>query len=166
MLGTRFAAVAALLLLVGMALPEAPAQDKKKPDDNKGDKVGKLDGTYTIVSGKRDGMDLPKKDFEHSVVVFQGNKIFGHDKDKKEFFGATFKIDASSKPWKISMISTSPKKGEPADGVIEVSGDTIRLAYNLPGGKVPTSFDTEKKQQAFTLKRVESKDKDKPKSEK
>jgi len=120
---------------------------------------GKLAGTYTIVSGQHDGKDIPKSHFEKSVITFEKGKVFGHDKDKKEFFGATYTLDTSSKPWKISMVSTSPKKGERADGVIEVTGDTIRLAYALPGGKTPTTFAAGEKQHLFTLKRVETKNK-------
>jgi uncharacterized protein (TIGR03067 family) len=123
------------------------------------DSKSKLDGTYTVVSGHRDGKELPKADFEKSVVTFEQNKIFGHDRNKKEFFGAVFTIDTSSKPWKISMVSTGPKKGEKADGIIDVEGDNIRLAYALPGGKTPTTFTAGANQQSFTLKRVPKKEK-------
>jgi uncharacterized protein (TIGR03067 family) len=142
----RILSFVALLL----ALPVALADDKK------GD-ASKLLGDYTVVSGKRDGKDLPKKDFENSTVHVEKNKIYGHDKEKKEFFGATYTLDTSSKPWKISMVSTSPKKGEKAEGVIEVDGDKVRLAYALPGGKTPTSFEAGEKQQSFVLMRVKGK---------
>lgn len=121
--------------------------------DDKAD-TSKLEGTYTVVSGKRDGKDLPKSDFDKSVVFIEKGKIYGHDKEKKEFFGATYTIDAKQKPWKISMVSTSPKKGEKAEGVIEVDGDTVKLAYALPGGKTPTTFEAGKDQQLFVLKRT------------
>jgi len=125
--------------------------DEKKPD------TSSLLGTYTIVSGKRDGKDLPKSDFEKSVVVIEKDTIFGHDKDKKEFFGATYTLDTGGKPWKVSMVSRSPKKGEKAEGVIEADGDTVRLAYALPGGKAPTGFDAGEKQQSFVLMRLKGK---------
>jgi len=143
MLRTCILSLAAALL----ALPAAVGEDK-------GDKAAHLLGKYTVVSGKRDKHDLPKKDFEDSVVVFEKGKVYGHDNNKKEFFGATYKLDTSSKPWKITMVSTSPKKGEEADGVIEVDGDTVRLAYALPGGKTPTGFEAGEKQQSFVLKRM------------
>src|SRR5215211_814780 len=77
----------------------------------------KLEGTYTIVSGEKDGKPIPKGEFEGSVIIFKGNKITGHDKDKKEFFGATYAIDAAAKPNKITMTSTAPKEGLKAGGV-------------------------------------------------
>jgi uncharacterized protein (TIGR03067 family) len=146
----RILSFVALLL----ALPLAVAEDKKEV--KKGD-ASKLLGDYTVVSGKRDGKDLPKSDFAKSTVHIEKGKIYGHDEKKKEFFGATYTLDTGSKPWKISMVSTSPKKGEKAEGVIEVDGDKVRLAYALPGGKTPTSFEAGEKQQSFVLMRVKEK---------
>jgi hypothetical protein len=55
------------------------------------------------------------------------------------------------------MVSLEPKKGETADGLIERKGDTVTLIYALPGGKAPTEFKTNEKQQMFTLKKVMAK---------
>jgi uncharacterized protein (TIGR03067 family) len=140
----RFVAFVALLL----AIPAVSADDS-----------GKLAGTYTIVSGQRDGKEVAKSHFEKSVITFDKGKVFGHDKEKKEFFGATYTLDTSSKPWKISMISTSPKKGQKADGVVEADGDTVRICYALPGGKTPTTFKAGEKQHCFTLKRTKKSEK-------
>jgi uncharacterized protein (TIGR03067 family) len=150
MLKIRFVAFAALLV----ALP-ALAEEKDKKSDS-----SKLIGTYTIVKGERDGKSIPKEDFEKSVVVFGKEKIYGHDKDKKEFFGATYTLDTTAKPWKISMVSTSPKKGEKAEGLIEMDGDDVKLCYALPGGKTPTSFKAGEKQQFFVLKRTKDEKKE------
>ena len=85
-------------------MPLAAAEDKKADSSQ-------LVGTYTVTSGQRDGKEIAKSHFAHSVVTFEKGKVYGHDKDKKDF-GATYTLDTSSKPWKISMTSTSPKKGE------------------------------------------------------
>ena len=52
------------------------------------------------------------------------------------------------------MTSTAPKAGEKAAGVIEVDGDVVKLAYNLPGGEAPTDFKTGEKQHLFVLKKT------------
>jgi len=149
----RFLSFVVLLLALPVAFAEDRDDKKDKTVDKKAE-ASKLQGTYTIVSGKRDGEDLPKKDFAHSVVVIEKGKIYGHDKEKKEFFGATYTLDTSSKPWKISMVSTSPKKGEKAEGVVELHGDKVRIAYALPGGETPKTFEAGKKQQSFVLVRT------------
>ena len=113
----------------------------------------KLDGTYTIVSGERDGAALPDAEVKGAKVTFKGDKVYGTDKDKKEFFAASFKIDSSKNPHKIMMVSTAPKSGEKASGVISMEGKTLKISYNLPGGEVPSDFKTDKRQQSFVLKK-------------
>lgn len=123
------------------------AEDKKKEADLK------LDGTYQIVSGEEGGKPLPGDHWKGATVTFKGDKVYGTDKDKKEFFAAQFTIDVSKKPYHIMMVNTVPKSGEKASGVISVDGDTVKLAYNLPGGEPPTDFKTKEKQHLFVLKR-------------
>lgn len=140
------------LALACFCISLAAADDKRdeKKDDKKPEAT-KLEGTYTITSGERDGKPLPEAEFKGAVVTIKGNKMFGTDKDKKEFFAATFTLDTGAKPWKINMVSISPKEGEKAAGVVEATGDTVKICYNLPGGDAPTEFKTKGKQQCFTL---------------
>jgi len=133
--------LAAVVLAAGVAA----ADDKKD--------AAKLDGTYLIVSGERDGRPIPEAEIKGAVVTFKGDKVYGTDKDKKEFFAATFQIDTAAKPYKISMTSTAPKKDEKAAGVIEVGEDGVKICYALPGGATPTEFKAGEKQQCFVLKR-------------
>jgi uncharacterized protein (TIGR03067 family) len=133
-------------LLIGLALPCAWA-DEDSPNANK------FQGTYTITAGERDGKALPEAEFKGSVIVVTKDKILGTDKDKKEFFACTYTLDTTTKPWVIKMTSTSPKAGEKSEGVAEVSGDTVKICYSLPGGKAPASFKAGEKQHCFVLKR-------------
>ncbi len=114
----------------------------------------KLEGSYTVVSGQRDGKALPEEEFKGSVVTFTADRVTGTDKDRKMFFASTYTIDDSSRPYTIKMESISPKKGEKAEGVIEIDGDTVKLCYNLPGGKAPRGFEAGEKQHCFVLKRM------------
>jgi uncharacterized protein (TIGR03067 family) len=114
-----------------------------------------LEGTYKIVSGESDGKPVPKDKIEGSITVIGKDKIVGTDKDKKEFFACTYRLDTGKKPYVITMTSTTPKKGEKARGVIEKDGDTLRICYALPGAPVPTTFKTVKGQNSFVLKKVE-----------
>jgi len=138
-------AALALVTFMGMAMAEDKKAEKVKSE---------LDGIYTIVSGQRASKEIPADHLTGSVVLFEGDKVLGTDKDKKEFFAATFKIDTSTTPHKIMMVSTTQNKGQKADGVIEIKGDTIRLAYALPGGETPTDFRTEENQHYFVMKKV------------
>ena len=121
------------------------------------DSSGKLEGTYTIVSGEHGGEKIPAERIEGAMLTITADKITATDKDKKEFFAATYTLDRTARPFRIMMVSTTPKAGEKAAGVVEVSGDTVKLCYNLPGGTPPTEFKTQDKQHCFVLKRVKGK---------
>jgi uncharacterized protein (TIGR03067 family) len=66
----------------------------------------KFEGSYTIVSGEKDGKALPAEHFTSSLVIITADKIVGTDKDKKQIFGCTYMVDAKAKPMKITMKST------------------------------------------------------------
>ena len=111
----------------------------------------KLEGTYTIVSGEEGGKPIPEQRIKGSIVKFTADKITATDKDRKEFFAATYKLDTSKTPHRIMMKSTTPKESE-TTGLVEKKGETMRIIYALPGGEEPTEFKTKEKQQMFVLK--------------
>ena len=90
--------------------------------------------------------------------MFTRDKVTGTDKDKKEFYAATYTADATARPMRLTMTSTAPKEGARATAIVEVSGDQLTICYNLPGGEAPTEFKTKEKQQCFVLKRTKAGD--------
>jgi uncharacterized protein (TIGR03067 family) len=142
-----------VVVALGMALAtvaQKPSPDNVRPADEKKEAV-KLDGTYTIVSGEEDGKAIPDERIKGAVVRFTGDAILGTDKDKKEFFSATYKLDSSKTPWVIDMTSKRPKEAT-ATGLVKKDGDTLTIIYALPGGDAPKEFKTKEKQQMFVLK--------------
>ncbi len=138
--------MATILILIG---PTGPALADEK------NIAAKLAGTYSIISGEEDGAMIPTSNFEGMVVVFKGDTIVLTDKTGKKSFSATFVIDATEKPYKITMTNTTPNAQiKKAMGIIDVNGDTVSLCYNLPGGAVPTQFRTTDNQHCFVLKRI------------
>jgi uncharacterized protein (TIGR03067 family) len=150
-------AVAIGLTIAVMAEPPTP--DKPPVADEK-KAIASLEGSYTIVSGERDRKAIPEAEIKGAMVRFGDGKVVGTDKDKKEFFAATYTLDATKKPWKIDMktvAATKPDASErpkemKASGLIKKEGDTLTLIYALPGGEDPTEFATKEKQQMFVLK--------------
>jgi len=137
----------ALVWILGLGVALAQDKDKHEADS------AKLDGVYTIVSGERDGKEIPAERLKGSIIKFDGDKALGTDKDKKEFFGCTFTIDKGTTPYTIQMTSTAPVKGEKATGIIEMKDGTVKLCYALPGGEAPKEFKTKEKQLCFMMKR-------------
>jgi len=155
------AALCGFLIAAAAEPPQPLPEDKKPPGERP--VASPLEGGYTIVSGERDGKPIPEERIKGSIVRFVGDKILAHDKDKKEFFAATYTLVGEKSPWVIKMKSSSPKEAE-AVGMIKKEGDTITIVYALPGGDAPTDFKTKDKQHLFVLKNLNKGDK--PKVEK
>ena len=115
-----------------------------------------LIGGYTIVSGEKYGEKEPTERIEGTTVRFAEDAIIVLDKEKKEVYAQTYKIDTATTPWTIVMKSKiTPYKGaedQVARGLIEKNGDTVRLIYAIPGGEMPTEFKTKPKQIMFVMK--------------
>ena len=149
----------ALVLVGALAVAAGTAGADDKDAKDKGGAKNDLLGTYTIVSGERDGKKIPAEEVRDSVVTFTRDKVLGVDKDRNEFFSATYTLDATAtEPMRIMMTSVKPVAGEKATGLIKVSGDQVTICYNLPGGKAPTDFTAGEKQQCFVLKRIKGRD--------
>lgn len=117
-----------------------------------------LFGSYSLVGGEKDGQKLPDERVAGSTVRIADTVITTFDKDKKETYAATYTLDTSREPWRITMTSTiAPVKGEVAEGLIQKEGDTVRLIYAVRGGAAPNDFTTENNQLLFVMKQAGSK---------
>ena len=131
----------ALTLALGIFLClslAARAQDK--------DAAPKLDGKYTLTAGKVKGKeidDAAKKGrytFTSDKITIEGNEIK---------FVISYKLNAKAKPTAIDMeILDGPvgTKGAKAQGIVELKGDVLKLAYSLAKEKAekdnrPKDFD-------------------------
>jgi uncharacterized protein (TIGR03067 family) len=147
----KFASILGLVAaFLGFTIGHAEEPDKGK------DASGSLIGVYTITAGERDGKELPAVELKDVTMQIAANAISTFDKDKKQIYVATYTLDPTKKPWRITMTATlTPEKGgegTKAEGLISKEGDTVRLIYALPKGSTPTEFKTDRGQQMFTLK--------------
>jgi uncharacterized protein (TIGR03067 family) len=148
----------AFLLGVGVALLAAAAA--RAADPAKADKAdpAKLVGTWTVVAGEKEGMKEPEERIKGTVVRFTAdNKVVVADKNDKQTYSATYKVDTSKTPWGITMTATDgPDKGKTADGIVLLEGDDLKLCYAVPGEEAPKEFATKagKKQLLFVMKRA------------
>lgn len=150
--------LAALLAIGGPSFAADDDKPKDKHAKNDSHAPADLIGGYTIVAGEKFGEKEPEERIKGTTVRFAEDAIVVLDKDKKEVYAQTYKIDSSKKPWTIMMKSkitpyTDHKSKETvAKGLIEKDGDTVKLIYALPGGETPTEFKTKEKQLMFVLK--------------
>jgi len=116
-------------------------------------KVIDLIGHYSIIAGEKFGRPDSEERLKGSGVRFTEKSVTVYDPDKNETYGADYELDCSETPCRITMKATKPDSGEVAYGLIERSGDTVRLIYSLPGEAKPTSFSTAGKQLMFVMEK-------------
>jgi uncharacterized protein (TIGR03067 family) len=104
----------------------------------------KLEGKYTLVAGKVRGKavgdDWKKAGYEFTPVQVT-------IKGKAVSFVMGYKIDPATEPMNIDMaVADGPEatKGTRAQGIIEVKGDTVKLAYSTEKDTRPKDFKGEK----------------------
>jgi uncharacterized protein (TIGR03067 family) len=143
-----------------------PKQDKQDtvPATNEIDaNAEKMVGVYRISGGERNGQPIPMERLVDITVRVTPKVITTFDKDKKEFYAATYELDTTRTPWRITLTATMVPidgresrvdgRGAKSEGLVQIEGDTLKLVYQLPDGKSPNQFKTEEKQQMFILKR-------------
>ncbi len=116
-------------------------------------KATDLIGNYSIIAGEKFGQPESQERLKGSGVRFSERSVVVSDPDKNETYAADFVLDCSVTPCRITMTATKPNSGEVAHGLIERSGDTVRLIYSLPGEEKPTSFTTAGKQLMFVMEK-------------
>jgi uncharacterized protein (TIGR03067 family) len=115
-----------------------------------------LVGRYVIVGGEKEGVKEPDERIKGTTVTFSKDTVVVADKDKKEIYSASYRLNATTNPCDITMTSrVESSGGEIARGLIQKEGDTVRLVYALPTGEVPAVFKTKEKQLMFVLKKTD-----------
>lgn len=143
---TSFAVLAAGL--VGFAGVTGAAADEKKT-------APKIEGAYTIVSGKKDGVDAGDKAKGTPVKIDAKTIVLG---EKDEKFVIDYKLDGAASPAKLDLVireAPAPfadAKGAKAYGILLQKGDTLKLAYTLDPDARPKDF-SGKSGFAFELKK-------------
>ena len=114
-----------------------------------------LVGRYVIIDGEKEGVKEPDERIKGTTVTFSNETVVVADKDKKEIYAASYKLNATTNPCDITMTSrVESSGGEIARGLIQKEGDTVRLIYALPTGEVPATFKTKEKQLMFVMKKT------------
>jgi uncharacterized protein (TIGR03067 family) len=124
-----------------------------------GDAAGerkKLQGTWKIVAGNEAGKTLPPARVKGTKMVVAGDNMAVYEQDTKR--DMTFKLDPTKDPKTINMTITQGKgKGETSLGIYALEGDTLKIAFALPGKARPTNFTPQQgsSEMLFVMKRAQ-----------
>jgi uncharacterized protein (TIGR03067 family) len=135
---------ATMVVVAVLAFSQLPVYADEKPQ---------LEGQHQIVSGERDGKPMDEAVIKGATFRFAGEKVTAATKDGTAFLTAEYTLDASKKPCVIVMkLTEGTDKGKELKGLIERTGETIRIVYAAPGAEAPTEFKTKANQAMYTLK--------------
>ena len=118
------------------------------------DETAGLTGMYLMVSIEKNGEKLPERQVQGQMVRITQDRIIATDKESKQTFAASYRLNASNTPWNITMKSIAPQAGLDARGLVKREGDMVWLIYHHPGGDVPTEFKTKQKQLMVVLRKL------------
>jgi RNA polymerase sigma factor (sigma-70 family) len=102
----------------------------------------KLQGTWVVVSGERDGTPLPESE-ARGRMTFTGDEFsFAPSREK---IRVTYKLDPARKPKGMTMTAQEGKdKGRDIPWVYELTGNRLKLCWDTKEGKKrPTAFATQ-----------------------
>ncbi len=142
-------------LLIGAALVLAAPAPKEAPKT-----TAKLEGNWLLTDavGVKGKEDVAK---DHIRFIFaDGNVTILTAREKGDRAEkATYEVDLTKKPATIDIKPTNGPKDLVVKGIIEISGDTLKLCFGRDGADRPAEFkgDVEKNVQLMTFKREEEK---------
>ena len=115
-----------------------------------------LTGEYRIIGGERNGAVIDQNKLNNSTVTISDTTITTYDKERKETFVATYTLETTIKPWRITMTSIkAPETGRIAKGLVDADHDNVKLIYALPNGPVPSEFKAGDQQQMFVMEKID-----------
>jgi uncharacterized protein (TIGR03067 family) len=139
LMNTRLAAITIAALSALAALAAEPTQDRKA-----------LQGTWTIVKAELGGQPMDAAVANSISLKIREGKYevsVGGALDK-----GTYTLDSKSRPKGMTVTGTDgPNQGKTLPAIYEVHGDTLRICYDLSGGKRPAEFKTSAGTQLFLV---------------
>jgi uncharacterized protein (TIGR03067 family) len=123
-------------MALGFLVSTAAAEDKDKLDP------AKLVGTWTYVSGEKDGKKVSADDLNKGTVEISKETITLKAPDGK--FVMKYKLDLTKSPVRIDLeITEGPQgQGSKAEGIIALDKGQLKLCYPAMGGDTPKDFAT------------------------
>jgi uncharacterized protein (TIGR03067 family) len=107
---------------------------RRLPRDH-GLKVGALDGTWFMMSGRLGGITLPDNAFAGLTVTVRSDRFeLGLDRGR-------IIVDGTRAPAALDLlIVAGPNRGRYVPGIIGGAGPFLRICYDLGGTERPSAF--------------------------
>ena len=88
------------------------------------------------------------------VLTITTSGITGTKDGKQDLGAGSFKLDLTTKPWRMDAKGTKgPQKGRTYLGIYSLEGDTLKWCVSMPGSEPPKELATKDGQFLLILKR-------------
>ena len=129
-----------VILSMSASLPAGDAKEDLKA----------MEGEWTPATGELGGKPFPDETLKTIKLVLKDDTYTVTVGDKVD--RGTVKLDASKTPKTMDITGTEgPNKDKTFVAIYELSGDTLKVCYNLTGTERPTEFKTKEGTQQFLV---------------
>jgi uncharacterized protein (TIGR03067 family) len=94
----------------------------------------KIQGTWVLVSGERNGKPFPDEVIQHVKLIFAGDTLTTQHTDRKT--EAAFKLDSDKRPCEIDL----NMEGKIGKGIYQLDGDALKIVHGEVGDERPKDF--------------------------
>lgn len=114
------------------------------------DEAKSLDGTWLPATAELAGQKFPDEVLKTMKLIVKDDKYTVHVAATVD--QGTVKIDAKKKPKSMDITGTDgPNKGKTFLAIYELTGDSLKVCYDLSGTARPTEFTTKADTQLFLV---------------
>lgn len=105
------------------------------------EEVKKLNGEWSVASMEMMGKAMPEAAIKNTRLINKdGEYLVKAESDDK----GTVSVDATKTPKQMTITGTEgPNKGKTLLAIYELSGDELKVCYDLAGKEFPKAFKTE-----------------------
>jgi uncharacterized protein (TIGR03067 family) len=131
---------ASLLVSIAVLLIAAEARD-----DEAAKELQKLQGTWVLDSGEKDGQKLADEDVKRSRITWKGSSVSLYTPHQsKQAIRGEVTVDTTKRPHHMDWVrTTEPGKGQTMHAVYELlDEDHYRVCFAPPDKDRPTEFST------------------------